>query len=396
MLSIFRHFFTLGWVSFGGPAAHIGYFKTTFVDRLKWLSNEEYAQLVALSQMLPGPGSSQVGFALGYRQGGLGGAITAFIAFTLPSVILMLIAASVSAQFVEQAWLQGIIAGLKLLAVVVVADAIWGMAKQFCQRAITIVIALLSTIIMLVMSGLLSQLLVLALGAILGLLFLQQSNLMQKTQTHFNAPTAKARKRQVISWPPLVLFALLILGLPMAFAYWPQLNTLAISQHFYQAGSLVFGGGHVVLPLLEQSVGATLGQDTFLTGYALAQAVPGPMFTLATYLGYFLMPSAPILGALLATLMVFLPGFLLVLTVINQWQNLAAKPALRGVLMGINAAVVGLLASAFYQPIATSAIHHWSDAIFALLGFVLLYRFRPPIGLMVAGFALLGFLCSGL
>ncbi|WP_299688239.1 chromate efflux transporter [uncultured Vibrio sp.] len=375
MLSIFKTFFWLGWISFGGPAAHIGYFRKTFVEKLNWLSDEEYGQIVALSQFLPGPGSSQVGFAVGYKKGGLTGAIAAFVGFTSPSVILMLILALVSNQLLEAPLFNSIVHGLKLLAVVVVADATFGMYKNFCQSKIATALCVITAIVLLLIPGIWPQVLVLLFAAIVGSKFLTSQEL--KT-----TPSTKK-----ISVTPLVIFVGLLVGLPLFSAYSQGIEVFGL---FYQAGSLVFGGGHVVLPLLQNSIGEQLSQDAFLTGYAAAQAVPGPMFTLATYLGYVLMPSAPIAGALLATIAVFLPGFLLLLGVLKNWQAIASKPLVAGALTGVNAAVVGLLLAALYQPIFISAVSSGLDFALIIVGVWLLKTMKMPIVGLVGVFMLFG------
>ncbi|CCN83140.1 putative Chromate transport protein ChrA [Vibrio nigripulchritudo SFn27] len=378
MFSIFKTFFLLGWVSFGGPAAHIGYFRNTFVEKLKWLSETEYAQIVALSQFLPGPGSSQVGFALGYRKGGITGAIAAFLGFTFPSVILMLLLAVLSSQLTDSSVFQSIIHGLKLLAVVVVADATIGMYKNFCQQKVTIALCVATAMALLLFPNLYTQMIVLVVAALVGQALLRGD----QANTESREPTQ-------VSWLPLVLFAALLFGLPV-------LGNLAteirLFSDFYQAGSLVFGGGHVVLPLLQNIVGDQLSQDAFLTGYAAAQAVPGPMFTFATYIGYELLPASPILGALLATLAVFLPGFLLLLAVLNNWQELASRPKLSGAVAGVNASVVGLLLAALYQPVFTSAVLSGADMAVVVAGFYLLKQRKLPIVALVAFFIGVGML----
>ncbi|MHC6528225.1 chromate efflux transporter [Vibrio proteolyticus] len=376
MFSIFKTFFALGWISFGGPAAHIGYFRTTFVEKLKWLDDHEYAQLVALSQFLPGPGSSQVGFALGYKRGGLAGACLAFIGFTLPSVLLMLLLATLSSQFTDSSLFHHAVHGLKLLAVVVVADATLGMYRNFCQNRLTVTLCLFTAITLLLVPGLWAQITVLVGSAVIGVRYLAQ----RPDSTEFQ----ETLSTNIL---PLFLFATLLIALP----WLANLNpSLALFSHFYQAGSLVFGGGHVVLPLLQNLIGEQLSSDVFLTGYAAAQAVPGPMFTFATYLGFELLPDAPLLGALLATLAVFLPGFLLLLGVLKNWQLLARRPAISGAVNGVNASVVGLLLSALYTPVFTSAVSAPLDLAMVLLGVYLLKQWHLPIVWMVALFIFSG------
>lgn len=375
MLTIFKIFFSLGWVSFGGPAAHIGYFRQAFVQKRGWLTDDEYAQIVALSQFLPGPGSSQVGFAIGYQRAGLFGACAAFLGFTLPSVMLMLLIALLSSQLLNQPLFLHIVHGLKLLAVLVVADATWGMYQNFCRQKLTILLCLVTAISLLCVPTLTTQMLVLIVAALLGASQLKGD------------PPKEATKGYSLSWVPLVLFALLFFGLPLVSSY---SSLLGVFDHFYQAGSLVFGGGHVVLPLLQNTLGDQITSDTFLTGYAAAQAVPGPMFTFATYLGYALDPDSPITSALVATVAIFLPGFLLLLGVIKHWRALAAIPAINGALAGVNASVVGLLIAALYQPVFSSAVSTTLDIAAILLGFVLMKILRLPILLMVIYFALAG------
>ncbi|HFQ4879949.1 TPA: chromate efflux transporter [Vibrio vulnificus] len=374
MLQIFKTFFWLGWISFGGPAAHIGYFRHTFVEKLKWISDEEYAQLVALSQFLPGPGSSQVGFGLGYKKGGLPGACAAFLGFTLPSVVIMLLLALVSSQVTDTALFQNVVHGLKLLAVVVVADAAWGMYKNFCRSPLTVGICVATAVALLVFSGIATQMAVLILAALIGVIALKGES--EATEQSFTP-----------SLTPLLTFAALLLLLPLLTTAQPLVR---LFNEFYQAGSLVFGGGHVVLPLLQNIVGEQISQDAFLTGYAAAQAVPGPMFTFATYIGYVLHPSSPILGAIVATLAVFLPGFLLMLGVLKNWQLLAANPRVSGALQGVNAAVVGLLVAALYQPVFSSAVSSGLDVGLILIGFYLQKQIKVPILALVLFFMLSG------
>ncbi|MCF6456045.1 chromate efflux transporter [Pseudoalteromonas sp. MMG024] len=381
MFSIFKTFFLLGWVSFGGPAAHIGYFRQTFVTKYKWLSDEEYGQLIALSQFLPGPGSSQVGFALGYKRAGLQGAIAAFVGFTLPSVIIMLALAITSSALVNNSIFESIVHGLKLLAVLVVADATWGMFKNFCKDTKTVFLCIATACVLLVSPTLSTQFAVLISAALIGAVALKGK-----------IPTTHQQEFKP-SLIPLLLFIVLLLGLPLTASLAPEIS---LFNDFYQAGSLVFGGGHVVLPLLQNIVGDQLSQDAFITGYAAAQAVPGPMFTFATYIGYELFDNAPIIGALIATLAVFLPGFLLLLTVLKDWQVLANKPSVSGALAGVNAAVVGLLIAALYTPIFTSAVSAPKDIALVLIGFLIMKQLKLPIIWLVVSFMLGGLALSAI
>ncbi|WP_206486320.1 chromate efflux transporter [Thalassotalea sp. G2M2-11] len=376
MVSIFKHFFWLGCISFGGPAAHIGYFHQKFIQQLKWFSQEEYGQIVALSQFLPGPGSSQVGFALGYKKAGLAGALTAFFAFTLPSVILMILLASLSYQLVDNTYFYAITHGLKLLAVVVVADAVFSMYQSFCRDKITRAIAIFSAMVLLLFGGILMQMLVLVAAAFIGIKYLTNQEIISPSKIQ-------------IAWLPLIGFITLLVLLPSLAQVSSQWQ---LASDFYQAGSLVFGGGHVVLPLLQNLLAHSISTDTFLTGYAAAQAVPGPMFTLATFLGFHLSPSFPVLGALIATLAIFLPGFLLMLTFLKHWQGIAQIPRLAGAIQAVNAAVVGLLLSALYVPVFQSAVVNQVDMAIVIVGLFLLKQYKTPMVVLVLGFALAGLL----
>ncbi|BCI75411.1 chromate efflux transporter [Vibrio cholerae] len=379
MLTIFKTFFALGWVSFGGPAAHIGYFRHTFVEKLGWLSEQEYAQFVALSQFLPGPGSSQVGFAIGYHRGGLAGAWAAFLGFTLPSVLIMLLLAGLSSHLLDTPLFEQVIHGLKLLAIIVVADACLTMYRNFCQQRLTAGLCVLTAVAITLAPGLITQFAVFLIAAFVG-----QARLAP--QQSFSTTSFSP------SWLSLLLFASLLLGLPLLAASSPLVELFG---HFFQAGSLVFGGGHVVLPLLQNALGDSLSTDQFLTGYAAAQAVPGPMFTLATYLGYVLTPDMPVVGALIATLAVFLPGFLLLLGVLKNWSALAQRPKVAGAMQGVNACVVGLLLAALYQPVWSSTVHAPLDWAALLVGFFLFKVLRLPLIGMVGSTLLFGVL-SGL
>ncbi|EOX3451465.1 TPA: chromate efflux transporter [Vibrio cholerae] len=379
MLTIFRTFFALGWVSFGGPAAHIGYFRHTFVEKLRWVNEQEYAQFVALSQFLPGPGSSQVGFAIGYHRGGLAGAWAAFLGFTLPSVLIMLLLAGLSSHLLDTPLFEQVIHGLKLLAIIVVADACLTMYRNFCQQRLTAGLCVLTAVAITLAPGLITQFAVLLIAAFVG-----QARLAP--QQSFSTTSFSP------SWLSLLLFASLLLGLPLLAASSPLVELFG---HFFQAGSLVFGGGHVVLPLLQNALGDSLSTDQFLTGYAAAQAVPGPMFTLATYLGYVLTPDMPVVGALIATLAVFLPGFLLLLGVLKNWSALAQRAKVAGAMQGVNACVVGLLLAALYQPVWSSTVHAPLDWAALLVGFFLFKVLRLPLIGMVGSALLFGVL-SGL
>ncbi|MGN5116498.1 chromate efflux transporter [Aeromonas sp. 55A] len=370
---VFIQFLWLGCISFGGPAAHIGYFQRTFVQRLGWLTQAEFARLLALCQLLPGPASSQLGFAIGRHRAGLSGALSAFLGFTLPSFLLLLAAAIGIGQLGSNLWLDAALHGLKLLALIVVADAVLTMSRQFCATGMTQGIMVVTAAALWWQPGLMTQLLMLA-GAAL---------ICARSQRGAGSVPASAEQPSAASsqphWPTLLLFGVLFIGLPLLASPIGQLVA-----DFYRAGSLVFGGGHVVLPLLQESVGHTLNEQQFLTGYSLAQLVPGPMFTLATYLGAQLQPEMPLIGALLATLALFAPGFLLLWAVGPCWQQWLAQPRLAGAVTGINAAVVGLLLAALYQPVWQSAVLAPTDLALAVISFYLLRVVKLPIPAIAA------------
>ncbi|RQM77037.1 chromate efflux transporter [Aeromonas jandaei] len=367
MGEVFWRFLWLGCVSFGGPAAHIGYFQRTFVQRLGWLEQSEFARLLALCQLLPGPASSQLGFAIGRHRAGLGGALAAFVGFTLPSFILLLAAALGVALVGSNLWLASALHGLKLLALIVVADAVLAMSRQFCSNRLAQGIMVATAAALWWQPGLLTQLGMLALAALLSARF-------QSGEGAQGAAESQAATTSQPNWLLLLLFVALFFGLPLLGGPLGQLVA-----DFYRAGALVFGGGHVVLPLLAESVGHTLSEQQFLIGYSLAQLVPGPMFTLATYLGAQLLPGTPLLGALAATLALFAPGFLLLWAVGPCWQQWLARPRLAGAVAGINAAVVGLLLAALYQPVWQSAVLASTDLALAVIGFYLLRVVKLPV-----------------
>lgn len=357
MFNVIKQFFILGLMSFGGPAAHIGYFRKQFVAQLQWLSEEEFASIVAISHLLPGPGSSQVGFAIGYHRAGLLGGISAFIGFTLPSYILMVLFAYFGNIFNDNSLVTNLIHGLKLLAVVVVADAVWGMFNNFCNNKLTQSLCILTAIAILLFQSIAVQMIVIVSAGIIGYRYLTgpKQSASQPIKLRLNIP----------------VFALVTLLFGLSFVIYEH-QLLSVFFTYFQAGSLVYGGGHVVLPLLQNLTSNVLDNDTFLTGYALAQGVPGPMFTLATFLGYNTTNDMPLIGATLATLGIFLPGFLLLICFKSSWSAVSQNPTLKGVTAGINASVVGLLIAALYQPIFTSAVVSATDFTVVLIGLLAL------------------------
>lgn len=369
---VLRVFAKLGVTSFGGPIAHLGYFRDELIQRRRWLDDSEYGDLVALSQFLPGPASSQVGFGLGLFRAGPAGAIVAFLAFTLPSAALM-VAFAYGAPFFEGVVGGGILLGLKVVAVAIVAQAVWGMARTLTPDPVRASIAVVAAASALLLVGSVGQIGAIVIGAIAGLIFCRSA--MTPATTMIRFPVARA-----VGATCLILFVVLLVGLPVlaAATHW---GALELFDAFYRAGALVFGGGHVVLPLLQAGVVDTgwVTPDQFLAGYGAAQAVPGPLFTFAAYLGT-LSTVGPggIAGAAIALAGVFLPGFLLLTGVLPFWNAFRARPCAQALMRGANAAVVGILAAALYDPVFTTAITGAGPFVLALICFVLLIAWRIP------------------
>jgi chromate transporter len=382
-------FLKLGLTCFGGPIAHIGYFRREFVERRRWLDDETFTDLVGLCQFLPGPASSQVGFSIGLLRAGWLGAVAAWCGFTLPSVLLLL-AFAVIAPSLGGPFGTGLIHGLKLVAVAVVAQAVWDMARRLCPDHRRAAIALIALALLSVLTTVYAQLLVIVVGAVLGLLLCQSSasaNAVSRQEHAHEFHVSRAAGAVA-----LVLFCLLLFGLP-ALATAGAGHAVKVFDAFYRSGALVFGGGHVVLPLLQQQTVTTgwVTSGDFLAGYGAAQAVPGPLFTFAAFLGWML-AGAPNhwAGAAIATMGIFLPGLLLVISALPYWQALRARPSMAALLAGVNAAVVGLLATALYSPVWTSAVLSQLDFAIAAIGFFLLVRWKAPPLSVVAFCALAG------
>jgi len=378
-LAVFLVFLRLGLTSFGGPVAHLGYFREEFVERRRWLTEEEYGELVALCQFLPGPASSQVGFAVGLLRAGVPGALLAFVGFTLPSSLIML-AAAAGTGLLAGAVAEGAVRGLLIVAVAVVAHAVWGMARTLAPDRGRALIAAAAASVVLVVGGPWSQIAAIALGALAGLLW-SRAPAETAPGLRFGVPVAAGVGA-------LCVFAVLLIGLPVLAGVSGD-GTVALVDAFYRAGALVFGGGHVVLPLLDASVvqPGWVASDQFLTGYAAAQAVPGPLFTFATYLGA-LATAGPggALGAAIATAALFLPGFLLLVGVLPFWSLLRSRTWAGALVRGASAAVVGILAAALYDPVFVAAITGPTSLAAAIVAFVLLGPGRVPAwAVVVAG-----------
>jgi len=382
LAEVFAAFLKLGCTSFGGPIAHIGYFREEFVARRKWLDDRAYTDLVALCNFLPGPASSQVGIALGLSRAGFAGGLAAWLGFTLPSAMLLIAFAygfSALGTSASSGWLHG----LKIAAVAVVAQAVWSMGRNLCPDRVRASFALAATLLAFALPGAWAQLGAIAVAAVAGALLLEPP----APPAHVESAFPVGRRAALIAW--VLFFGLLVL-LPLARRAL-SIPALDIFDSFYRSGALVFGGGHVVLPLLRNEVvpSGWVSDDAFLAGYGAAQAVPGPLFTFAAYLGAMMSrPPNGIAGGLLALGAIFLPAFLLVVGTLPFWDSLRRQAIARRALGGVNAAVVGLLLAALYDPVWTSTIRSKADAGVALAAFGLLAFWKTP-PLAVVAFAAL-------
>jgi chromate transporter len=386
--AVFAAFLQLGFTAFGGPVAHLGYFREAFVVRRRWLDDRAYADLVALCQFLPGPASSQVGMAIGLSKAGPLGMLAAWVAFTAPSA-LALIAFGYGVTTYSEAIPHGVLHGLKIVAVAVVAQAVWGMARSLCPDRPRLTMAVLTAIAALMAPTPVTQVVIIAAGALAGLAVLRS----EESREHSRLPVTIGRGWAIAA---LTLFAALLVGLPLAAAAGSS-HALDLIDGFYRTGALVFGGGHVVLPLLQAEVVPTgwVGEEPFLAGYGAAQAVPGPLFTFAAYLGTVgaVAPNGWA-GGLICLLAVFAPSFLLVAGALPFWEALRHRSGVRRALMGVNAAVVGLLLAALYDPVWTSAIAHPADLALALAALAALAVWKVPPWAVVLATAAGGWLLA--
>lgn len=387
MLEVFLVFLRLGITSFGGPVAHLGYFRQEFVEQRGWLDDRRYSDLVALCQFLPGPASSQLGMALGKLRAGYGGAVAAWLGFTLPSAVLMVLFAFGATRWTGIAS-SGVVHGLKVVAVAVVAQAVLGMSRTLCPDRARAGIAMGAALLVLLVPGALAQVGTMVVGAVLGWW------MVPAVSSEPGGDAVPATRGRGIAVALLVIFMGLLLALPAAAMLWPG-TIWPVAADFYRAGSLVFGGGHVVLPLLQTAVvpQGLMGNDVFLAGYGAVQAVPGPLFTLAAYLGAALPVSVQFLGgwgsALVLLVAIFLPAFLLVMGALPFWDALRHRRGVQRVMAGVNAAVVGVLLAALYDPVWTSAIHSRADFALALAAFggLVLARWSPVVIVLLAAVA---------
>jgi len=383
-LEVLGVFLKLGLTSFGGPIAHLGYFRAEFVERRRWLTESNFVDLVALAQFLPGPASSQTGFAIGLTRAGYAGGLAAWLGFTLPSAFLLLFFAFGAGSLADTSWGVGLLHGLKLVAVAIVAQAVLGMAKSLCPDRERASIAVAGMMAFLMVGGSLGQVSAILLGGIAGLIICRGG-------TAHEAPLGLPISPVVGKACLVAFFALL------AFAFIPAGRTpLGLFDAFYRSGALVFGGGHVVLPLLRDAVVVPgwISDSSFLAGYGAAQAVPGPLFTFATFLGAAAsVPPGGVVGAAIALVAIFLPGMLILMGALPFWEALRTRSRMQAAMQGINAAVVGLLGVALYNPVWTSAVATPVDFVIATAAFVLLAAWRtPPLGVVllcaVAGMAI--------
>jgi chromate transporter len=377
-------FLKLGLSCFGGPIAHIGYFRAEFVERRRWLDEQAYVDLVALCQFLPGPASSQVGFSIGLMRAGYAGGLAAWTGFTLPSAVVLVLFAYGAGALVGPLG-TGLLHGLKLVAVAIVAQAVWGMARTLCPDRERASIAALAAVLILFSTSSLAQIGAILLGGIAGLWFCRGAP--PATEGHMAVPVS--RKAGMVA---LVLFFFLLLGAPILRSF-ISAQSVALFEAFYRSGALVFGGGHVVLPLLRQAfvTPGWVSDDVFLAGYGAAQAVPGPLFTFSAYLGTVVRATPHGLpGAVLGLLAIFLPGVLILTGTLPFWENFRKRAVAQASMRGVNAAVVGLLAAALYNPVWTSSVRTPGDFAIALVGFVLLTVWRAAPLIVVLFSALAG------
>jgi chromate transporter len=374
VLEVFLAFAKLGVSSFGGPIAHIGYFRQEFVVRRRWLDEQAYADLVALCQFLPGPASSQVGFSLGLMRAGYLGGLAAWTGFTTPSAALLLIFAYGASSLTGTVGV-GLLHGLKLVAVAIVAQAIWGMARNLCPDRTRASIAVVATLIVIASASAVGQIGAIAIGAASGLLFCRAASSKSADERHMRVPISRSAG---LFW--LLMFFVLLGGLPVLRDF-SGAQGVALFEAFYRSGALVFGGGHVVLPLLREATVARgwVSDDVFLAGYGAAQAVPGPLFTFSAFLGAVMKPAPNgIAGAVISLAGIFLPGLLILMGTLPFWEGFRRQAQAQAVMRGVNAAVVGLLLAALYNPVWVSSVKNAGDFGLALVGFVLLTVWEMP------------------
>lgn len=386
---IFFTFLRLGLTSFGGPIAHIAFFREEFVSRKKYLSEKEFANLLALCHILPGPASSQLGISIGYLQKSYAGGFLAWLGFTLPSALIMILLAAGLINYHDQIP-QGLLSGLKIAAAAVVAQAVWNMGKQFCKNIQQFSTALASCLLVLLFPSIWMPFLIISIFACIG--FVRNHN------TVFSGLSGSRKSFRILFlWT--FIFLLFLLGLPLAASLWDK-QFIQLFDSFFRVGAMVFGGGHVVLPLLQAEFvdAGFIDKDFFVAGYGAAQAIPGPLFTFSAFLGTGIgagmgtgMESQhPFMMGLLCLIAVFLPSFILIFALLPIWNSLQYSQALQASLIFVNAAVVGLLLAAFYNPVLLSSIHNGIDFIVLIISFLFIEKFKMPSWLVVLLNGMLG------
>ncbi|HMO18507.1 MAG TPA: chromate efflux transporter [Oligoflexia bacterium] len=384
-LEVFIASLRLGLTSFGGPIAHLGYFHEEYVKKRNWISDSKYADLVALCQFLPGPASSQVGMAIGYLRAGFLGALLSWVGFTLPSAVIMIVfgmGVKTLSLSDHRSWIHS----LKVVAVAVVAQAVFLMGKKLCPDAKRAFISIVSAILLHFYNSTVIQIIALISGGIFGLCFF---NSFEKTEL-----SDFRENKNRFSFLYLIIFLIILIALPLISKIYPT-PTIKIIDSFYRAGSLVFGGGHVVLPLLQTDLvpSGLISNDLFLAGYGIANAVPGPLFTFSAYLGYvFTIFPNGLIGSLICLIAIFLPSFLLILGFLPFWNDLSKNEYVRRAMLGTNAAVVGVLLAALYNPVIKSAIFEPTDLLLAVAAFVMLEKFKVSSLIVVVLVVIFGIL----
>ena len=380
LIDVFLVFLKLGFTAFGGPVAHLAFFREEFVVRKKWVTESDYSEIIALCQFLPGPASSQVGLTVGLSRAGYLGSIAAWLGFTMPSAVMLLLLALVYSNYGDIIP-SGLLSGLKIVTVAVVAQAVWGMSRSICTDTTRITIMLFSAVLLLLLQSIYAPILVIFIAGIFGVLLFKPALDSTKSELIFSISRFSGAV-----W--FLIFLLLLFGLPILQLVVNQ-PIIDVISAFFRSGSLVFGGGHVVLPLLENEMVKTawVSKEAFLAGYGATQAVPGPLFTFSAFLGGVLNgPISGVAGGLLALFSIFLPSFLLVYAILPFWQNVRTKPRVRAALVGINASVVGILFAALYHPVFVGGVSGTNDFIGVIVAFGALMFWRlPPWLVVIAG-----------
>ena len=387
-IDILKSFFLLGLTSFGGPIAHIGFFRNTFVKEKKWLDDDTYMEFVSLCNFLPGPSSSQVGMSIGYYFKGVKGALLAWVGFTIPSALILMLFGYFIISFDDVIPL-GVIQGLKAVVVIIVLQAILGMQKNFLKDFFSYFIALATALVLILFPSSLNQFSCLLISGLLGIYFYRNDRLLEKS-------TNKTLNIPLSSYVSLLVFFLLLFSLPIISSVF-EIQLISLANIFFKIGSLVFGGGHVVLPLLQEELvsNGLIEKDIFLAGYGASQAIPGPLFTFSSYLGMFLANENHfLLTSVLCLVFIFLPSLLLIIGTLPLWSRIRRIKKVIHAFKGVNASVIGLLIAAFYDPIILSSLRGASDIILILIAFIILFFTKISQWLAVLMLIFFGFVFS--